>query len=158
MLPWVPCQAERPAWDRFEVVELARALDRPLELAVAPDGRVFFIELGGRLAVWRPGSRDVVEAGHLDVFADQENGLIGLALDPGFATNHWLYLLHSPRDYSGQHLSRFTVAGDRLDTASEKLVLAFEEQRQECCHHAGSLAFGPDGCLFIATGDNTNPA
>lgn len=144
-------------WDRFEVVELTSGLDRPLELAVAPDGRVFFIELSGRLAFWRPGTLEVVEAGSLDVFADQENGLLGLALDPGFAENHWLYLLHSPRDFSGQHLSRFTLDGERIDPASERLILAFEEQRQECCHHAGSLAFGPGGCLFVATGDNTNP-
>lgn len=157
MFPWSSCQEAPPAWDRFEVVELARGLDRPLELAVAPDGRVFFVELGGRLGVWRPDTRDVVEAARLEVFADQENGLLGLALDPDFAANHWLYLLHSPQDFSGQHLSRFTVVGDRLDLASQKVLLAFEEQRLECCHHAGSLAFGPDGCLFVATGDNTHP-
>src|SRR5262245_15873191 len=114
MLPCSPCQ-EAPAWDRFETVELARGLDRPLELAVAPDGRVFFVELGGKLRVWRPRTRDVVEAGTLEVFADQENGLLGVALDPAFATNHWLYLLHSPRDFSGQHLSRFTVVGDQIE-------------------------------------------
>lgn len=147
-----------PAEDRFEVVELARALDRPLELAVAPDGRVFFIELAGSLKVWRPATRDVLEAGELAVFADQENGLLGLALDPGFAANRWLYLLYSPADFSGQRLARFTVVDDRLDRASERVLLAFEEQRVECCHHAGSLAFGPEGCLFVATGDNVNPA
>ncbi len=146
-----------PAEDRFEVVELARALDRPLELAVAPDGRVFFIELAGSLKVWRPTTRDVLEAGELAVFADQENGLLGLALDP-VAANRWLYLLYSPADFSGQRLARFTVVDDRLDRASERVLLAFEEQRVECCHHAGSLAFGPEGCLFVATGDNVNPA
>ncbi|MEQ1893991.1 MAG: PQQ-dependent sugar dehydrogenase, partial [Planctomycetota bacterium] len=157
MLPLALPQVPSPEWDRFEVVELARGLVQPLELAVAPDGRVFFIELGGRLAAWLPQTGEVLEVGRLEVFAEQENGLLGLALDPDFARNGWLYLLHSPRDFSGQHLSRFTLAGNRLDPASERVLLAFEEQRVECCHHAGSLAFGPDGCLFIATGDNTNP-
>ncbi len=41
--------------------------------------------------------------------------------------------------------------------SSEKLLFKFEEQRKECCHHAGSLHFGPRGELFIATGDNTHP-
>jgi cytochrome c len=157
MLTFALPQAPPPEWDRFEAVELARGLVQPLELAVASDGRVFFIELGGRVAVWLPETRAVVEAGRLEVFAEQENGLLGLALDPDFARNGWIYLLHSPRDFSGQHLSRFTLVGNRLDPSSQRVLLAFEEQRVECCHHAGSLAFGPDGCLFIATGDNTNP-
>jgi hypothetical protein len=72
--------------------------------------------------------------------------------------DHWIYLLRSPTDYSGQHLSRYTLAGDAIADGTERVLLAFEEQRQECCHHAGSLEFGPDGLLFIATGDNTNPA
>ncbi|MCA9200823.1 MAG: PQQ-dependent sugar dehydrogenase, partial [Planctomycetales bacterium] len=64
---------------------------------------------------------------------------------------------YSPPDFSGQHISRFHLDGDRLDLDSEKLLLKYEEQRRECCHHAGSLEFGPDGHLFIGTGDNTHP-
>lgn len=118
---------------------------------------MFFIEQGGRVAVYRPDIGAVVEAAHFPVFTDMENGLLGLALDPDFADNGWLYLMRSPRHYPGQWISRFTVVGDVLDRASEKLVFAFEEQRDECCRHAGSLEFGPGGELFIATGDNTNP-
>ena len=142
---------------RFELTPLARGLDRPMELTVAPDGRVFWIELGGKLRIWKPDTGMIVEAGQLEVFVEQENGLIGLALDPDFARNQRLYLMYSPVEYPGQHLSRFTMDGDRLDRSSEQLILRFEEQRRECCHHAGSLEFGPNGLLFIATGDNTHP-
>lgn len=142
---------------RFEAVTLARGLERPMELTVAPDGRVFWIELGGKLRIWKPDTGQIVEAGQLEVFVEQENGLIGLALDPAFADNQQLYLMYSPVEYPGQHLSRFTMNGDQLDCASEQLILRFEEQRRECCHHAGALEFGPDGLLFIATGDNTHP-
>lgn len=142
---------------RFEATTLVSALDRPMELTVTPDGRVLWIELGGKLRIFDPTSGQVIEAGEIPVFAEQENGLIGLALDPDFAHNHELYLLYSPPDFSGQRLSRFRLEGNTLDRTSEQVLLIFEEQRRECCHHAGALEFGPNGLLFIATGDNTHP-
>jgi cytochrome c len=142
---------------RFEATKLVTALDRPMELTVTPDGRVLWIELGGKLRIYDPQTSEVIEAGELPVFAEQENGLIGLALDPDFERNSELYLLYSPPDFSGQRLSRFRLDGNTLDRASEQVLLTFEEQRRECCHHAGALEFGPDGLLFIATGDNTHP-
>ena len=142
---------------RFEATTLVSGLTQPMELAVAPDGTVYWIEFGGRLLGLDPGAREPRLVGELTVTTAQENGLIGLALDPHFADNAHVYLQYSPPDYDGQHVSRFTLRDGVLDMASEKLLLEFTEQRKECCHHAGSLAFGPDGCLFIATGDNTHP-
>ena len=105
-----------------------------------------------------PKSRQIQTIGSVKVTTEQENGLIGIALDPRFAQNRWVYLQYSPPDFSGQHISRFTLAADGLlDLQSEKLLMKYQEQRQECCHHAGSMEFGPDGCLYIGTGDNTNP-
>ncbi len=142
---------------RFEITELARGLVQPMELAVAPDGTVFFIEISGKLRAIAPGSQEIQLVGELTVTTEQENGLIGMALDPNFAETHWIFLQYSPPDYPGQHISRFTVVDGKLDLSSEKLLLKFEEQRKECCHHAGSLHFGPRGELFIASGDNTHP-
>lgn len=142
---------------RFEVVPLASGLRQPMELAVAADGTVWWIEYEGRLWSLGPGESEPRLAGQVTVTTAQENGLIGLALDPDFSSDGHLYLQYSPPDFEGQHVSRFTVRDGRLDPSSEKLLLSFEEQRKECCHHAGSLAFGPDGCLYVATGDNTHP-
>ena len=146
-----------PADVRYSVDVLAEGMSQPIELERSPDGRIFFIELAGRLRLWKPETRAVVEAGTVDVVNEQENGLLGFALDPAFAVNNWIYILYSPKDFIGQRLSRFEMKGDVLDLASEKVVLTFGTQRRECCHHAGSVEFGPDGCLFIATGDNTHP-
>lgn len=148
---------EDPDSDRFEVMVLARGLPRPMELTVAPDGRVLWIEIKGRLRIFVPSTGEVVEAGTIEVFAEQENGLLGLALDPDFERNNQLYLLYSPPEISGQRLSRFELQGNLLALETEQELLTFEEQRRECCHHAGSIEFGPDGLLFIATGDNTHP-
>ncbi len=142
---------------RFEVTSLVAGLKQPMELAIAPDGTVFLIELHGKLKSIHPQTREVKVVGEVKVTTDQENGLIGLALDPNFATNGWVYLQYSPPDFSGQHISRFTLVDGMLDLTTEKVLFKYEEQRKECCHHAGSLHFGPGGDLFIATGDNTHP-
>lgn len=151
--------ANEPAVDpsRFETTVLVNGLRQPMELAIAPDGTVFYIELEGKLKAYDPKTQQVSLAGELTVTTAQENGLIGLALDPQFSRNGWIYLQYSPPDFPGQHISRFTLVDGRLDLNSEKVLLKYEEQRKECCHHAGSLQFGPRGELFIATGDNTHP-
>ncbi|MFN0127759.1 MAG: PQQ-dependent sugar dehydrogenase [Verrucomicrobiales bacterium] len=148
---------EPPADVRYSVEVLAEGMALPMELDMASDGRVFFIEIAGRLSLWKPETGTVVEAGRIEVATEQENGLLGFALDPAFADNGWIYLFYSPKSESGQRLSRFVMTGDALDVASEKVVMSFGTQRRECCHHAGSVEFGPDGCLFISTGDNTHP-
>ncbi len=144
--------------NNFEKVILDDNTENPMELAVAPDGRVFYIERSGTIKVYKPANSQVVVAGQIAVSTSQEDGLIGITLDPDFANNQWLYLFYSPAGpIDKQHVSRFTVVGDALDRSSEKILLEIPTQREQCCHSGGSLAFGPNGELFIATGDNTNP-
>ena len=149
--------AEVPPDYRFKVETLFEGIPQPMAIEIAPDGRIFFNEYGGKLNIYHPDTKQIVEAGQIEVFTGQENGFLGFALDPHFAENGWIYCLHSPKDFPGQHLSRYTLRGDTLDLASEKVLLQFEEQRKECCHHAGTVRFGPDGCLYFSTGDNTHP-
>jgi len=142
---------------RFERTVIHTQLAQPMEIEVAPDGKIFVIELGGTLKQIDPATGLATEVGRLTVTTAQENGLIGMALDPNFKDNGWIYLQYSPPDFSGQYISRFDFRDGRLDLATEKRLFAYEEQRRECCHHAGSMEFGPDGNLYIGTGDNTNP-
>jgi len=142
---------------RYKIEVLTENIPQPMELELAPDGRIFFNELGGNLKIYKPASHEVVKAGSIAVFAQQENGFLGFALDPAFSSSQWIYLYYSPTNFVGQRLSRFSMKGDQLDLSSEIQVLQFGEQREECCHHAGSVEFGPDGNLYISTGDNTNP-
>jgi cytochrome c len=142
---------------RFERTVVQTDLIQPMELEIAPDGRVYIIELGGTLKCIDPQTKVATVAGKLTVTTEQENGLIGMALDPNFASNGWIYLQYSPPDFTGQYVSRFVIRDGQLDMASERRLFSYEEQRRECCHHAGSMEFGPDGNLYIGTGDNTNP-
>ncbi len=149
----------------FNRIVLTRNPRNPMEIAVAGDGRVFFIERTGELRVWMPSSGQVIDSLVLDVDTTSENGLLGLTLDPDFDRNGRLYLYHSspisnPPDTGppGTNiLSTFVVRADStVDPSTRNDVLEVPSER-ECCHEGGSLAFAPDGTLFLSVGDNTNP-
>jgi cytochrome c len=149
------CGASRP--DGFAKVALDESTLNPMKLDVAEDGRVFYIDRGGDVRIIRPDG-STATAGHVDVYTGQEFGMLGLALDPDFASNGRIYLYHSPAgDRPIDRLSRFTMNGDTLDLESRTTLLEVDTQRSQCCHAGGALAFGPEGDLYIAIGDNTNP-
>ncbi|HVK58118.1 MAG TPA: PQQ-dependent sugar dehydrogenase [Candidatus Kapabacteria bacterium] len=143
-----------------------------MELSIARDGRVFFVERGGTLKIWKPDTKETVEAGKLTVFlnynegveaANQgkkggwEDGLLGIHLDPEFERTKAVFLYYSPVDASENWLSRFVINGDKLDLRSEKVILKVPTQREVCCHSAGSIEFDAAGNVYVSTGDNTNP-
>ncbi len=159
----------------FEKVTLDDDTKAPMEIAVAEDGRAFYIELGqpvtggqanqatGELWVWDPDTQSPSLAGSLPVDNSHENGLLGVTLAPDFGITGHLYMSYSklgpePVQAKVNRLSRFTIGGDnKIVAGSEVPIYEWTHQRQECCHTGGSLDFGPDGSLYISTGDNTNP-
>jgi len=153
-----PRQAS-PQPDDFEIVPIDTETESPMELDVAQDGRVFYVErITGELNVWNPVNGQVTTYIQLPVSSVQENGLMGIQLDPNFAVNGWLYVSYTPITPNNMtRVSRFTVTGNTIDPASEQRIIEWEAQRVECCHSSGSLAFDAAGNLYISTGDNTNP-
>src|SRR4051794_747093 len=151
--------AQNPVAADFQKVTLDDNTQNPMELDVAPDGRVFYIERDGRLQIWKPNTQQTVTAGTIPVTQSQENGLLGLQLAPDFAFSQWVYLFYSllPDSTGTQVIARFKMNGDTLDLSSEQRILTFQHQTAQCCHSSGSLYFGPDGSLYISTGDNSNP-
>lgn len=137
----------------------------PMELAVAPDGRVFYIERDGRVKIIKTDGT-IALAGKFDVFTGLEDGMLGMTLDPNFGENGWIYLNRSMpdtfKDENDQKAgkirsARFTVKGDTIDPASEKVLVEVQTQREQCCHVGGSMAFDSLGNLHVAVGDNTDP-
>ncbi len=134
---------------RVEVV--AKGLEVPWAIAFAPDGRIFFTERPGRVRVIEKGQ---LRPQPLAVIADcvhrGEGGLMGLALHPNFARNHWLYLAYL---YNQNGLKvkvvRYREAGDRL--VEPKVII--EGIEGSFVHDGTALGFGPDGKLYITTGD-----
>ncbi|GAB5518429.1 MAG: ThuA domain-containing protein [Rhodothermales bacterium] len=141
--------------DHFELVELTNNVVDPIEMAISNDGRVFYNERYGAVKVWEPETGEARQIGYIPVNMTIEDGMLGLTLDPNFDTNPWIYLYYAPANMEDQRLSRFTYRDGMLDMSSEKVILEVPVQREGCCHAGGSLAFGPDGSLFLSTGDNT---
>ena len=144
----------------YEVVSLDDNTADPMMLDVAADGRVFYIEQFGLVKVINPTTHQTNEVADLDVTTANESGVLGMALDPRFADNGYMYVYYSPAGENVDRLSRFTVdpTTNRFVTGSERKVLDVPVQRLECCHHGGSMVFDKTtGNLYLATGDNSNP-
>jgi cytochrome c len=149
---------EKVEMKRFTKVKLAEDFDEPTEMAIMNDGKVLVIERKGGLKLFSPQTNSLKQIASMPVYSGQEDGLLGLALDPQFNNNNFVYLYYSPvGEKPMQRVSRFLFQNDSIALNSEKIILEIPTQRQECCHSAGSIAFGPDENLFIAVGDNTNP-
>lgn len=141
--------------NRFQLEDLARNLNEPMALDILPDRRILLIERRGILKVYDPGSQVIKVAGELEVNYINENGLLGMVVDPDFSANSWIYLFYTdPFRKSYQHISRFEFKNDSLLTSSEKVLLDYYIDYDNCCHFGGSLDFGPEGLLYISTGDN----
>ncbi len=151
-----------PEENRFEKTVLINDLDTPMELAVAPDGRVFYTELrSANLGMFDPGTGAQTIVHRFDVATRGGTGLIGITLDPDFMENNFIYLYYSP-PVEGEpiifNLSRFVLRADNtLDPDSEEVLLQVPVEENSGSHHGGSLAWDRDGNLYLSTGDSTSP-
>jgi cytochrome c len=136
-------------------VVLSTNLLEPIQLSIARNGNVYFGERHGAVKVWKPDTGTTVTIAQLSVFTGPEDGLLGLALDPGFLANHWLYLFHSTPGILENRVSRFAVHGDTLDLASQKVLLRIPTVAKKPNHSGGGLAFDAQGNLYASTGDYT---
>lgn len=132
---------------------IASGLEWPVSFAFAPDGRIFFNErFTGRIRVIANGTISPFDVGSVPVLTAGEQGLLGLALDPQFATSPWVYVYHTHLDAGlGRAANRvvriFAAPGG---PPSEVIV---DRIPAGTFHNGGILGFAPDGTLYITTGD-----
>ncbi|HEU4902692.1 MAG TPA: ThuA domain-containing protein, partial [Flavisolibacter sp.] len=151
-----------PDDNRFTKTILTDDLNEPMELTVAPDGRVFFTERAGKFYMYDPASGKTRLLRDFPVKAVDKylNGLIGITLDPDFKQNNFIYFFYSSStgEKLHQNISRFTLTKDNnLDTTSEKVIITVPIDAEVSAHTGGSLAWDKNKNLYISTGDNTVP-
>ena len=130
---------------------------RPTSMAFAPDGRLFVADQSGKLVVIKNGTLLPTPFLTLDVDPNGERGLLGIAFDPQFATNQWIYLYYTARTPTiHNRISRFTANGDVVLAGSEVVLIDLPTLSAARNHNGGAIHFGPDGRLYAGVGDNAN--
>ena len=133
--------------------EVVSGLRVPWGLAFLPGGDLLVTERAGRLRLVRGGTLVERPVATLQTGDTAEGGLLGLALHPDFAANRLVYLYVTAPD--GNRVERWTLSDDGASAERERVI--FDGIAASKYHNGGRLRFGPDGMLYVGTGDARDP-
>lgn len=135
-------------------VVIAENLRIPWDIAFLPSGDMLVTERAGRLLKIGSETKTVAEISGVKHIG--EGGLLGIALHPQFLSNSYIYLYSTSEDTTGiiNRVERYTLSGDTL--IEKRLILG--GIRGSVFHDGGRIIFGPDGYLYITTGDAQHSA
>lgn len=140
----------------FNETVVATGIAAPVAMQFMPDGRLLVAEQAGKLRVIKNGTLQATPMISLTVASNSERGLLGIAIDPNFATNKYVYLYYTRATPEIKNrLSRFTISStnpDILDPSTEKILID-NIASDAGNHNGGAIHFGKDGKLYVATGD-----
>lgn len=156
LLPALPVSAQTFP-EGFQATVIASGIENPSAMTFAPDGRLFVCEQTGRLRVIK---NDILLSQpflQVTVSSTGERGLLGIAFDPDFDSTQHVYIYYTATTPTiHNRISRFTANGDTALAGSEVIIFELNTLGGASNHNGGAIHFGPDGKLYIATGDNAN--
>src|SRR5215207_5087347 len=149
--------------DGFVQSRLTGGLTNPTTMTFAPDGRLFVAEQRGTLRIFKNGH--LLGTPFLNISSrvdsDGERGLLGIAFDPNFSANNYVYVYYTQEATGAtpahNRIVRFTANGDRAVLRSETLLLRLNNLSDRKNHNGGAIHFGKDGKLYAAVGENADP-
>lgn len=147
----IQAKAAQPTEAGFFVTPYVTGLSEPIAMEFAPDGRLFVAEKGGKVLIIQNGAAQDEPFATISVYSLFECGLLGLALDPNFADNHYIYFFATVTNEEQQILRYTEVDGIGTDPT----VIRAGLPTQGSFHNGGCLRVGPDGKLYFSIGDNT---
>ena len=145
----------------FVETVVATGLTSPATMAFAPDGRLFIAQQNGNVMVVKDGR--LLPTPFVNLLEDDEGerGLLGIAFDPDFQNNKYVYVYYTRDDafplVSHNVVSRLTADGDVAAPGSEQILFELPDVGSAIWHMGGSIQFGPDGRLYVAVGDYQQP-
>jgi glucose/arabinose dehydrogenase len=149
---------------RFRLDLVTDQIPFPVALAVTPDHRLLVSEkFTGRIRVLKNGVLLAAPFADVPVNTCAERGGLGIAVDPDFASNQYVYFFYT-RSSTGVDTSvreevvdnrivRFTADGDTAISGSETVLTSLPIEPSLCSHNGGNMHFGPDGMLYVSVGD-----
>jgi aldose sugar dehydrogenase len=133
---------------------LVPSLPQATDFQFLPDNRILIAQKTGQIRIYQNGGLLDAPLVVLPVSTNGESGLQGIAVDPQFATNGYIYVAYTTTDHH-ERLSRLTVTGNTVDLATAETVLLQLTDTSGDNHHGGAITIGPDGRLYWGIGDNS---
>lgn len=132
-------------------------LEVPWGLAFLPDGAMLVTERPGRIRLVRDGRLAPEPVARVAVSTEGEGGLMGIALHPDFAANRLFYVYYTARrgEDGANRVERYRLAPDSASATPDRVILDDVPAAQY--HDGGRIRFGPDGMLYVGTGDAREP-
>jgi len=137
----------------FEDVAV-QSVGSPTAMAFAPDGRIFVCQQEGKLRVVKNGTLLASSFYSVSVAVDGERGLLGVAFDPDFANNGFIYIYYTTSSNPHNRISRIRASATNPDVAeSNSEVLMLDVASATGYHNGGAMAFGLEGMLYVGVGE-----